>query len=413
MAKGAVGLTAGYWPEDIYRYLAVPSLSLDDGLLVRPGKRRPEQPALIVGTAAHSYRDLTQQVERALPAFRTVAGSGSGRITLAIQTMPDLFVLALAALKARCAVLIPDLDGAAGSVRDAIRAFHADTVIVEPAIADSVTPIGEDTWSIVDVESFLGSGNPPGRAAAGRLDLKAPVLGFMDHKRGLVYHSHSSLIAWAVSWSAFVPLTEASVVLSIEPISRLGGLLAATATLFRGGTCVFEDPQPSGELADAIRTYQPQFVMSSLSVAARLADQSGPLKQAMLDWVLGVFATVDGPFRVRDRRRIEAAIGVPLLTVYGDLAAGPVFAAHPSWSLEEAAGIPVTNVDVWPLNPANGTSLQVPWEAIEYGEVGVRSPMTAAEQGQVGAADATARSDWLRTGVVANMDPNGLYYLLW
>ena len=74
-------------------------------------------------------------------------------------------------------------------------------------------------------------------------------------------------------------------------------------------------------------------------------------------------------------------------------------------------GIPVTNVDVWPLYPATGNPLEVPWEAIEYGEVGVKSPMTAAGYHLPEEKEKRVRDGWLRTKIVATMDPNGLFYI--
>ena len=74
-------------------------------------------------------------------------------------------------------------------------------------------------------------------------------------------------------------------------------------------------------------------------------------------------------------------------------------------------GIPVTNVDVWPLNPANGNPLEVPWETIEYGEVGVKSPMTAADYHSPEQKEKRVKGGSLRTKIVTTMDPNGLFYI--
>jgi len=74
-------------------------------------------------------------------------------------------------------------------------------------------------------------------------------------------------------------------------------------------------------------------------------------------------------------------------------------------------GIPVTNVDVWPLNPASGNPLKVAWETIEYGEVGVKSPMTAADYHSPEEKEKRVKDGWLRTKIVTTMDSNGLFYI--
>jgi len=108
---------------------------------------------------------------------------------------------------------------------------------------------------------------------------------------------------------------------------------------------------------------------------------------------------------------VETALDLPVLTVLGNAATGPALASHPQWYLQEAVGIPVTNVDVWPLHPRTHVPFAVPWEAIELGEVGVRSPMCASEFHTAEDRDEWVRDQWLRLGVVAAMDPTGLYHL--
>jgi acyl-coenzyme A synthetase/AMP-(fatty) acid ligase len=229
---------------------------------------------------------------------------------------------------------------------------------------------------------------------------------------GLVYHSHTSLVAWAVSWSAFLPLSEESVVLTLEPLWRWGGLLACLPALFRGAACAFVTARDMAEIAAAVRRYRPSHLIVSFAAAAALASrEDAGLRRALRESAEGVFVVVERPFSVRERRHLDAALGVPVLTLLGSPETGPALASHPTWYLDEAVGIPVTNVDVWPLNPSTRDALAVPWEAVEFGELGVRSPMVAADYQVPEERAASVVEEWVRLGLVATMDPNGLFYL--
>ncbi|MBI2358450.1 MAG: hypothetical protein HYV04_06025, partial [Deltaproteobacteria bacterium] len=111
------------------------------------------------------------------------------------------------------------------------------------------------------------------------------------------------------------------------------------------------------------------------------------------------------------RRRLKNLLDKPALLTHGSVEAGPVFSSHPTWYLDAAVGIPLTNVDVWPLNPANGRPLEVPWEAVEYGEVGVKSPMVGVKYEPEQESEKLVQEGWLRTRIVSTMDPNGLFYI--
>ena len=118
-----------------------------------------------------------------------------------------------------------------------------------------------------------------------------------------------------------------------------------------------------------------------------------------------------GPFTAIGRRRLRNLLDKPALLTYGSVESGPVLSSHPTWYLDAAVGIPITNVDVWPLNPASGNPLEVPWEAIEYGEVGVKSPMTGVRYQPSEETAKRVHDGWLRTKIVTTMDPNGLFYI--
>lgn len=410
MSKGAVGLTAGYWPEDIYRYLAIPGLSLDEGVVVRPSRRRPDRPALVGESQALSYRQLSTDVERAAKLLRNALGPEANRVALVVQDVLETARLFLGGLKARAVVLLPDPFASGEELGEQMRSFRPDLVMVEDSAGSDLATWSRGNWRTISTTEFWQG--TEGRAPVPRMDLKAPSVAMVGVGQRLVYHSHTSLVAWAVSWSAFVPLTEDSVVLTMEPVHRWGGMAAMLAVLFRGGTCVFTRAQSAPDLATLVQAHSPGYLVLPLERAAALASPvHAGLREVLRRTVQGAFTTVEGPFSVRERRRVESGLGVPVLTWLGSVAAGPVLASHPSWYLDEAVGIPVTNVDVWPMNPTTHEPLLVPWEAIEYGEVGARSPMVVADFHTPEDREDWVRGDWVRMGVVATMDPNGLFYL--
>ena len=83
---------------------------------------------------------------------------------------------------------------------------------------------------------------------------------------------------------------------------------------------------------------------------------------------------------------------------------GPVIASHPTWFLDDAVGIPLPNVDTRPLNPADGEPLNIGWDAVESAELGIKSAHAPA-------GGTLVTENWIRTGITAEIDPTGLYFL--
>src|SRR3970282_1433215 len=91
---------------------------------------------------------------------------------------------------------------------------------------------------------------------------------------GLVYHSHRTLLAGAVSWSTFVPLKAEDLMLALQPLSRWEGLYSVLPVLFRGGACRLANMQDPESLAQAIRSCRPCFTILPRMEARKLYDSS-------------------------------------------------------------------------------------------------------------------------------------------
>jgi acyl-CoA synthetase (AMP-forming)/AMP-acid ligase II len=209
-----------------------------------------------------------------------------------------------------------------------------------------------------------------------------------------------------------LPLKAEDCVLCLQPLYRWEGLYALMPILFRGGSCLLADLEDPEKLAHAVLKHSPCFTILPRMEARRLYDStSWPLVRAFRETLRGLFVSVSGPFTALGRRRLKGLLQKPALLSYGAPESGPVFSSHPTWYLDAAVGMPITNVDVWPLNPETGNPLEVPWETVEYGEVGVKSPMTAVGYQTTEEQNQHVHSGWVRTKVIATMDPNGLYYI--
>ncbi len=112
------------------------------------------------------------------------------------------------------------------------------------------------------------------------------------------------------------------------------------------------------------------------------------------------------------RRLANSFFPSPVLLAFGLPETGPVAAHHPSWFLEDSIGLPITNVDIWPLNPETGEPLDLAWEALEYGELGVKSPIVAVGSLPQEAHRDRMRGAWMRTRRLVQLDANGFLYLL-
>ena len=410
MSKGAVGLTAGYWPEDVYRYLAIPGIPIDDGLVARPGKRTPDRPALIGHQGPVSYKQLIADMEQAMKATLACLEGKGNRVAVAVADSLALTKIIFGALKGRCVVFLMNPHLPQAELTAQLQYFRPDLAITDDATRRTMGSLLEGV-RIVSL-SELGETKTAVAPPKGRQDLTGPALALPMDDGGLAYHSHRSLLAGAVSWSTFVPLKTEDLVLAVQPLYTWEGLYSLLPILFRGGTCLVADLQDPDKLAHAVKEHHPIYTMVSRP-EARLLYQSThrPVVQAFRESLHGLFVSTTGPFTAIGRLRLKNLLGKPALLAFGSAEAGPVFSSHPTWFLDNAVGIPVTNVDAWPLNPATGNPLEVPWEAIEYGEVGVKSPMTAADFHAPEEKEKRIKGGWLRTKIVATMDPNGLFYI--
>ncbi|MFQ5873034.1 MAG: AMP-binding protein [Dehalococcoidia bacterium] len=410
MPKGAVGLASLYWPDDIFRYLPIPSIYLEEGLVERPATKFPDRAALVFDSRVLTYGQLATEMERGKNSILVRLGDHGSRVAIAVAEPADLVPLFLGCLKARCSIWLVDLSFAPEDLARQMDAFKPDLVVAEQVTAPKLAELGGHL-ALAYVSELRQSETELSQTGL-QLDPKSPAIALSGREGRLCYHSHSSLLAGAVSWSAFVPLKEGEVVMNLQPLYAWEGLYGLAPALFQGGTCIMSDPQDPERLARDIGENHPSFTWFTKDQMDRLfVHPNRGLLHAVRQNLQGIFLTVSGLLKGGERRRWGNLLETAVLTVYGWAETGPVLCSHPTWYLEGAVGIQVSNADIWPLSPATGNPLQVSWDAMEYGEIGVRSPMTAVAYETPEEASQRLRGGWLRTGTIATMDPNGLFYL--
>jgi len=410
VGKGAIGVTGGFWPEGVFRYVATPGIYLDEGLVDRPARRWGGSPALIVDSQTIPYGELLSQVNEASQRLLSCLEPERHRVALAVSQPVELFKLFLGALKARCFILLANTALPSAEVTRHIQQFAADLVVADEPVFGKVEPLRGQV-RLMELEAVWAGEVAPG--SRGPVRLSTPAVSLVGRGGRLAQHTHASLLSGALSWSTFIPIREGEVVLVVQPPYTWEGLYSIMAPLFRGGSCVFADWEDPERVAFSLTRHHPTSTIISQARALQLLERPHrALVEAVRSTLGQLYLSVPGPFRVSHRRKLQGMLGAQVLTLFGSAEAGPTVSSHREWYVDDAAGIPVSNVDLWPLNPETGNPLLVPWESVEFGELGVKSPMAMAGYPSPEETEEWVKAEWVRTGVVATMDPNGFFYFL-
>lgn len=381
MSKGALGLLAAYWPEDTPRYAHLPLKSVGD-VTIYQQTAPADRAALVSASATLTYRMLAERSRHFADCLRSRVKRAS-RVAIVTTDAARMLVSAFAAFDAEALIFLSEKPPSA----QALDAFQAELIIAPEAIPGASAPV----VTFEQVEGFER------RPREGRADIRTPLVVLpTPDGRGEVRHSSRSLVATAVSVGRFYMLAEEITLLMLEPPTRwytlalMLGALQCGATLLAGWG---EHPPAFGDSVD--------YVVCGRERAQRLLEQSGGAGLPRI--AAGLIVAFEGAFNASRGLRLGRKLGCDVLPLFGRNDFGPVLASHPSWFLHDAAGIPLPNVDLRPLNPADGTPLSIGWDVVERAEIGVKSPLAPV--------GAPAIQGWLRTGVMAEVDPTGFYFL--
>ncbi len=381
MSKGALGLLAAFWPEDTPRYAHIPLKTVGDATIDPIAAAAPHRIALVSSSGNLEYGELAEKSRRFADALRNRIERGA-RVAIVERDPATMLIAALGGFAADALCLL----NAEPPASETLAAFAPDLVVrAAPA------PGGAPAATFDEIMAA------PGKARAARPDFRMPILALAKPGGGEVLHNHRSLAATAISVGGFFMLAEEIRVVLLEPPTNWYGLALALGALQRGATI-----QAGWEPA-AVAPARADYVVCGWERAGRLlVEPAAAGLPARID--AGLIVAIEGPFSVSRRRRLSRKLRTAVLTLLGRNDLGPVLGSHPSWFLNDAAGIPLSNVDLRPLNPTDGTPLNLGWEVVDSAEIGVKSALAPA--------GGTAVEGWLRSGQIAQIDPTGLYFLL-
>jgi hypothetical protein len=382
MSKGALGLLAAYWPEDTPRYAHIPLKTVGEVTIHEAAQAAPAQTALVGASSRLTYTELSARVKQVGGALRARVQRGA-RIAIALGDAVQTIVATFGVFEADCVAFVSDSPLSA----EIVAAFSPDLIIADADLAP------QNAANVVRFDDLLTGES---REKTGRSDFRTPILALpMPGGRGEALHSHRSLAATAISAGKFYLLADGIDVLLLEPPTDWCALATMLGAFQRGATIwAGWEPLTLPERID--------YVVCGWNRAQRLLDDEVGAALARKIGA-GLIVSIDGAFSSSRRLRLARKLGTDVLTVLGRNDLGPVVASHPAWFLNDAAGIPLPNVDLRPLNPADGTPLAIGWEVVDSAEIGVKSALAPA--------GGTLVDGWLRSGTIAQIDPTGLYFL--
>lgn len=342
-----------YWPTRVPRVVGVPPFTLPELLVDRRARRDPEGLAIVDGSERITNAQLASMV----------AEAAAGTSDAAAMSSP-----------------VP-------TVRGVVALLGALT---------SGTPVRFDAQGTASVGGEPRPGN------------REPVIALAASDT-LAWHSQRSILAGGLSLGAFLEIGAERPWMSTFGLGSWEGLYGVTIALAAGAPLVLA-PAGEGALEYIVR----EGVGTAFTDLASAYQASREAKRDVkaVRGVLGsLLLSTGGMFDPDQRRRVAKLFECPALTTFGLPETGPIFAAHPSWYIDEAIGIPMTNVLVVPVDPRSCMPVQTLWELVESAMVTVFSPMVTV--GYEGGAHADRfRDERFVTGLIASSDANGMIYLL-
>lgn len=391
-----------YWPADVDRVAGIPPFRLDEMLVDRVERHRAGDAVLVSGGTRLTGAELAGAV-RAVAAGLAARVEPGSLVRLDSTGHVDDIVLFLAALRAglKVHVTAPG-EGTAGS------ALAAGLVLGGPGSGDAAA---------VGVAALSGSGGEG--AGTTRAGVHEPVVALETASNAVggegrpvvAWHSHRSLLAWAVSLSTFLGADRQTSFVVDTPLATWSGLTAAATALLSGCTLVVPD---AGEpVLDAVRREGAGYLLIDLDKAAALTREAKRDVKDMRGSLHALLLPTSGMYDIDARKRAGKLFGTNALTVWGLAETGPVFASHPSWYVDESVGIPITNAHVVPLEPRSLRPLSTLWELVTSARVSVRTPgQMAAYDDSTPVPGAFDEAGRFVTSTIASSDANGMIYVL-
>ncbi len=402
MSKALGLLPSWYWPEGVQRYLSAPRVPLYDLTVGRWVRRYGDDPALVTDAETQDFRRLDAACAAVAAACATRFPGQSPRIALAVRSPADFAALFLGLARAGATVLVLDGESDAGPSQ-ALTEFAAQLIVSDSRVTAGGPGPREEPAALLGGAT---GGPPPARPS---VDPAAPSVA-LPGKEGIAWHSHMSLMSAAMAFAAFVALRPDRRLLVGRPPGAWETLVGMLAALQVGAPALLAGSVEADEASGLVGRAAPGLVWLPASAAESLLGSSA-LAGAMRAAGAHLMLTTTEPFPKHTRRALRRRLGTAVLTLYGYPETGPIAAAHPSWYLDEAIGIPMTGVDLIPLNPRTGRPADLPWAALSYAGIGVRTRALAANARRRNGDGGQVDAEWYATGDLGLIDANGMLFL--
>lgn len=347
MGKVAQVLITGYWPDRVPRRIGVPQKPLGEQFVVACQKAG-DAPALRQGSTTVSHAEL---LSRARHAAAALAALVEPRATVALALADPVQALTLLIATQLCATRAALVDPGNPHV---LTGLAPDLVLTD---APGTMPSGLRVLNPADLDTAApGTGERRGRWR--------DVAILLSEGAGFAGHGHVSTTAMVKALTTYIPLLETTDHILTAPLHRWDGLAGALTALL-SGRAVNLSPNETDFDPRTSCSFVPRAVAETWLYAARAPQWA---RQARLLFV------VMSDFETRWRRRLETLLHRPILPLWGGQRMGPAICAHPSWAPVDVHGLPLTNAMLVPLDPANGTPSDVPWEMLTRAELGIEAP---------------------------------------
>jgi oxalate---CoA ligase len=373
----------------------------------------PRRPPLTFGALVH-------EVERAAQSFAALGLARGSRIGVALLNGPEMVVMLLAATDcAVCAPLNPVSDEAQS--RHLLQVLRVDALVVP---ADEASPLLRAAialgvqiirlaFSPADAAGVFDLSSSGSRVAAAEAASAPEDVALLLHTSGttalprVATFTQRYLVDLAVARARLLRMTDSDRCLCLVPMFAAAGIRRNLfPTLAVGGSIVCPAGMDPAAFISWLDTFRPTFYTGSPAIQRAVIDaldRHGPPKHS-LRFVLSASGALD----VALQKRLEDALGVPVLQTYGTTEIGTIAQESLSHAQRRAGSVGVPAECEVAILDATGASLAPPRE----GEIAVRGlhGFTGYEN-DVEATQLAFHDGWYRTGDLGYLDSDGYLFI--
>lgn len=396
MTKSIDVVPTWYWPDGVPRYVSPPRGTVTRATIDRWARRAPEQVAIRSPRGDVDYATAQERSQSIADTIERERRAPVPRLFMQGESSIGTVLALLGGLRAGADVVLFDPSAPAGLIEEVGNRFGIGQLLSPASDGSSVeiTSIGAHPSGVADANESRTSGR----------------LGLLWGD-GLVLHGDESLLGWALAFRAFAELAKDDLFAVLRPLSEWEGLVGLFSPLVVGSTVVLPEADRLDDSLDFVEDSGATGLWVGSDQAREMLGLVGVrAHRGTWRWV---YVSVDGPWSVRDRRRLGRLVAVPVLTVFGTPGTGPVAASPYSWCIDEAVGTPMTGVDLVPVDQGNRRVAEPPWPVLAYAGVGVRSTLFGTGVVLEGAAPGGfVEEEVFDTGARGRIDANGFLYLV-